>query len=81
MAQARTIPSKFNTLRIRENGPLALEAQIFLRGEALASPRATLCRCGASANKPFCDGSHVAAGFSASGEVVEKPSHTNGLDD
>lgn len=26
--------------------------------------RVTLCRCGHSANKPFCDGSHVAAKFS-----------------
>ena len=57
-----------NTLRLRENGPLALEAPMVLRGVALETPRATLCRCGASAQKPFCDGSHAAAGFIASGE-------------
>ena len=30
--------------------------------------RATLCRCGASKNKPYCDGSHHEVNFAASGE-------------
>lgn len=68
------VPPVVNTLRVRENGPLALEAPILLNGVALDSPRATLCRCGASANKPFCDGSHVAAGFTATGEPAVKES-------
>jgi CDGSH-type Zn-finger protein/uncharacterized Fe-S cluster protein YjdI len=65
---------RVNTLRLRENGPLALEAPMQLRGQALDAPRATLCRCGASQNKPFCDGSHAGAGFAASGEVLVKES-------
>jgi CDGSH-type Zn-finger protein/uncharacterized Fe-S cluster protein YjdI len=56
-----------NTVRILENGPYAVNAPLdFGAGEGQL--RATLCRCGASANKPFCDGSHSAAGFIASGE-------------
>ena len=61
-------PPLVNTVRIRENGPLALHAETTLEGTAQGY-RLTLCRCGASANKPYCDGSHVGAGFSASGEV------------
>jgi CDGSH-type Zn-finger protein/uncharacterized Fe-S cluster protein YjdI len=61
-------PPVVNTLRVRENGPLAIEAELLLRGAPLDHVRATLCRCGQSKNKPFCDGAHVAAGFAATGE-------------
>jgi CDGSH-type Zn-finger protein/uncharacterized Fe-S cluster protein YjdI len=63
-----------NTVRLRENGPLAFEAELQIAGEPQASPRATLCRCGQSQRKPFCDGSHTAAGFVATGEPETKPS-------
>ncbi|MBS0387284.1 MAG: CDGSH iron-sulfur domain-containing protein [Proteobacteria bacterium] len=66
-------PPLVNTLRVRENGPLAVHARLSLPGGERAL-RATLCRCGASANKPFCDGSHAAAGFSATGEPKTKES-------
>ena len=68
-------PPLVNTARVRENGPLAFHAELALPGGERPL-RATLCRCGASANKPYCDGSHAAAGFSASGEpktVESKP--------
>lgn len=56
-----------NVVRVRENGPLALhaDAEIVGHGRQL---RATLCRCGASKRKPFCDASHVTAGFRSTGE-------------
>ena len=64
---------KVNALTIRENGPLAVNAAIALGGKDIGT-RATLCRCGASKNKPYCDGSHVSAVFAASGEPASKPS-------
>ena len=57
-----------NTMRVRENGPLAVEAELLVGGQLQTNPRATLCRCGQSQKKPFCDGGHVAAGFVATGE-------------
>ncbi len=59
-----------NTLHIRENGPYALNADLQLGEEPCVSQKMTLCRCGASKNKPCCDGSHVGIGFVATGEVA-----------
>jgi CDGSH-type Zn-finger protein/uncharacterized Fe-S cluster protein YjdI len=66
-------PPVVNTVRVRENGPLAFHAQLHFWGGEV-SLRATLCRCGASKTKPFCDGSHTAAGFTATGEPAAKES-------
>ena len=51
-----------NLAGIREGGPYALRGALVIDGER-APYRATLCRCGASRNKPYCDGSHSAIGF------------------
>jgi CDGSH-type Zn-finger protein/uncharacterized Fe-S cluster protein YjdI len=57
-----------NLVSVRENGPYAIKADIRLDGAPAGNFRYTLCRCGASKNKPFCDGSHNEIRFSASGE-------------
>ncbi|MFC7789675.1 CDGSH iron-sulfur domain-containing protein [Microbacterium sp. MAHUQ-60] len=50
------------------DGPLILRGDVELRtadGEPIPRNRRTvaLCRCGLSTIKPFCDGTHKAAGF------------------
>jgi len=62
-----------NTLRVRENGPLALHAPVRIDGREVGY-RVTLCRCGASKTKPFCDASHGAAQFVATGEPATQES-------
>lgn len=66
-------PPIVNLVRVRENGPLALHAEIEIDGKPVGY-RLTLCRCGASANKPYCDGSHATAGFIATGEPATQAS-------
>jgi CDGSH-type Zn-finger protein/uncharacterized Fe-S cluster protein YjdI len=61
-------PPQVNLISVREAGPYAIRADIRLDGAPATSYRYTLCRCGASKNKPFCDGSHHEVNFVASGE-------------
>ena len=59
------------TIRMRPNGPLLVEGPVTVldsNGNAFPlnpdKPAIALCRCGHSANKPFCDGSHKGTGLS-----------------
>jgi CDGSH-type Zn-finger protein/uncharacterized Fe-S cluster protein YjdI len=51
------------------NGPLLLQGNFEIQDASgqhvFRGKKAALCRCGGSANKPFCDGSHMGNGFSA----------------
>jgi len=62
-----------NIVVVRENGPLAVNADMEIEGHG-EMLRATLCRCGLSRNKPFCDNSHIAGGFVATGEPMSRES-------
>jgi CDGSH-type Zn-finger protein len=54
-------------VHLARNGPYVVTGGLSLEdvefGEGVSREHFTLCRCGASKNKPFCDGSHYDAGF------------------
>ena len=62
-----------NVIFVRENGPYAVQAALQIDGQA-KQYRTTLCRCGQSKNKPFCDNTHRESDFRASGEPASRPS-------
>lgn len=54
------------TISAIKNGPLTFRGRLRLHnnlGQECVKQRGALCRCGHSANKPFCDGSHEKVGF------------------
>jgi CDGSH-type Zn-finger protein len=62
-------PEPDGVLRVtlRPNGPLRLDGRFEVRTQAagliLSGSETALCRCGRSAKKPFCDGTHRQVGF------------------
>ena len=68
------------TIKVFNNGPLRIEGDDFTILDHEGRPFGLggrvalgLCRCGLSANKPFCDGSHARQGFQSQVEAFELP--------
>jgi CDGSH-type Zn-finger protein len=66
-------------ITVRRNGPYRVEdpdGVIELvdadgnRYDLTGKPAYSLCRCGGSVNKPFCDGTHTRVGFQAAEAAV-----------
>ena len=74
-------PAAENSVVVSCNGPLFISGDLELEGAPQDMPgvqfRVALCRCGASANKPFCDNSHQKAGFTDYGSVGETGSRSS----
>ncbi|MEY4070502.1 MAG: hypothetical protein RL721_1116 [Candidatus Eisenbacteria bacterium] len=66
-------------ITIMSSGSIRVEGDFELRdqdGKAFdlgGRTRIGLCRCGASANKPFCDGAHKGCGFDSPVQAVVLP--------
>ncbi|MDX8405997.1 MAG: (4Fe-4S)-binding protein, partial [Mariprofundus sp.] len=54
---------EMNTMIIEDDGPLTVHADFTVNNEDPGGYRATLCRCGISKNRPWCDGSHTDVAF------------------
>ena len=66
-------------ITVRKNGPFRVEApegtieMVDADGnkyDLSGKPAFSLCRCGGSVNKPFCDGTHSRIGFQAAESAV-----------
>ncbi|MDQ3556614.1 MAG: CDGSH iron-sulfur domain-containing protein [Gemmatimonadota bacterium] len=65
-------------IKVNKNGPLIVDGPVRLvdsegnEYRGLAGRKLALCRCGASINKPFCDGTHSKLGFAAAERAVRE---------
>ena len=68
------------TIKVRKDGPYVVEGEFSLidhEGNAIPytlkpGKSMTLCRCGASTKKPFCDGTHSKIGFKGAEEAAKE---------
>jgi CDGSH-type Zn-finger protein len=64
-------------IKCAPNGPYLLDGPLDIVDPAgnvhsiAEGKKAALCRCGASVNKPFCDGTHSKIGFQAAEAAVK----------
>ena len=60
-------PPAATVITVTPDGPYVVTGDVEIRtadGDVMSSAReVALCRCGQSANKPYCDGSHQRVGF------------------
>jgi CDGSH-type Zn-finger protein len=63
------------TIKVLQNGPLVVQGEFNLidaAGNPIEVKKASLCRCGGSTNKPFCDGTHSRIGFQGAAAAVQE---------
>lgn len=67
--------NKKATIQVKDNGSIRVTGEVELmdaEGNVYETkPAFSLCRCGASSNKPFCDGTHKKIGFESKSRVTE----------
>ena len=68
-------------ITVKKNGPYRIEAEEGViemfdadgnKYDLTGKPAFSLCRCGGSVNKPFCDGTHSKIGFQDAESAVKK---------
>ena len=67
LQEENNIERSVTKLNVLQNGPLMVEGNFELfdaeGNEVETKSKVAICRCGASEDKPFCNGSHLKIGF------------------
>ncbi|MGL4881643.1 MAG: CDGSH iron-sulfur domain-containing protein [Waterburya sp.] len=64
------------TIQVKDNGPFLVKGDVAIvdaEGQTFSTQKnaIALCRCTASTNKPFCDGTHAKIGFDSAERAAE----------